>query len=98
MTTYLRANTGTIADGATDITGTMGRIDALRDELETQVILPLREEWQGDAASAWTDVQREWNEASTAINELLAQIGRVTGASAEDLFNAEVANVQTWTA
>ncbi len=98
MTTFMRASTGTIADGATDITGTMGRIDALRDELETQVILPLQEEWQGDAASAWTDVQREWNEASMAINELLTQIGRATGASAEDLLNAEVANIQTWTA
>jgi ESAT-6 family protein len=97
MVGFIHANTGTIAQGATDIAGTMGRIDGLRDDLESTVIRPLQALWQGDASGAWTEVQTEWNQASQAINELLMQIGQATSTSAEEFLNAEVSNISTWT-
>ena len=97
MSDFIHAITGTIAQGATDIAGTMGRIDGLRDDLESTVIRPLQAAWQGDASVAWTAVQTEWNQASQAINDLLMQIGQATSTSAEDLLNAEVTNLSMWT-
>jgi ESAT-6 family protein len=97
MVGFIHANTGTIAQGATDVAGTMGRIDGLRDDLESTVIRPLQALWQGDASGAWTEVQTEWNQASQAINELLMQIGQATSTSAEEFLNAEVTNISTWT-
>jgi ESAT-6 family protein len=97
MVGFIHANTGTIAQGATDIAGTMGRIDGLRDDLESTVIRPMQALWQGDASGAWTEVQTEWNQASQAINELLMQIGQATSTSAEEFLNAEVSNISTWT-
>lgn len=93
---FLHANTGSIGQGAGDIAASMGRIDALRDDLESTVIRPLQALWQGDASGAWTEVQAEWNQASTAINELLMRIGQHTGTSAEEFLNAEVSNIATW--
>jgi 6 kDa early secretory antigenic target len=97
MVGFIHANTGTIAQGATDIAGTMGRIDGLRDDLESTVIRPLQALWQGDASGAWTEVQTEWNQASQAINELLMQIGQATSTSAEEFLNAELTHISTWT-
>ena len=97
MSNFIHASTGTIAQAATDIAGTMGWIDGLRDDLESTVIRPLQTAWQGEASGAWTAVQTEWNQASQAINELLMQIGQATGTSAEDLLNAEVTNLSIWT-
>ncbi|MGH9213712.1 MAG: WXG100 family type VII secretion target [Acidimicrobiales bacterium] len=94
---FFHASTGTIAQGATDISATMGRIDGLRDDLESTVIRPLQALWLGDASGAWTEVQTEWNQASTAINDLLLRIGQHTGTSAEEFLNAEVSNIATWT-
>jgi 6 kDa early secretory antigenic target len=96
MPGFMHANTGSIAQGATDIAATMGKIDKLRDDLETTVIRPLQALWQGDASGAWTEVQTEWNEASMAINDLLRRIGLHTGTSAEDFLNAELSNIRTW--
>lgn len=93
---FIHANTGSIGQGASDITATMGRIDSLRDDLETQVIRPLQALWQGDASGAWTEMQTEWNQASMAINDLLRQIGLHTSTSAEEFLNAELANLRTW--
>jgi WXG100 family type VII secretion target len=91
-----QVDTESIQLAADDIATALSTIDQKRDELESDVIGPLRTMWQGEAAEAYAQLQARWNEASMAIKEMLMRIGQHTSASAEEFLNAEVANISNW--
>jgi WXG100 family type VII secretion target len=67
-----------------DIHATTARLNADLEDLRAQVA-PLRQVWTRDAAEAYQAQQARWDQAATALNELLMRLGNAVRDGAEDV-------------
>ncbi len=66
---------GAIAAAAGDINATSGRINALLDDLKSQ-LQPMVATWEGDSSSAYQEAQAKWDCSAAELNTILSTISR----------------------
>ena len=69
----MKVDYATIHQAADDCTKTGGELDALFEQLKSQ-LAPLTDSWSGPAMEAWEQKQMAWNQALDEMKQLLAQI------------------------
>ncbi|MCX2931078.1 WXG100 family type VII secretion target [Mycobacterium sp. CVI_P3] len=71
-----------------DIQGTSARLGAALDDLSRQ-IAPLQEVWTRDAAAAYQAEQARWQQAASALNDILVRLGAAVRDGAADVADAD---------
>jgi WXG100 family type VII secretion target len=91
----IQVNYGAMDDGVSEIAGTLSRLQAMFDDLQSQVnqLLPA---WDGTAQEAYHAVQQNWNTLNTELNDALRQMGSGVETANTNLQSAERANTQGW--
>ena len=91
----IQVSYGAMDDGVSEITGTLGRLQAMFDDLQSQVnqLLPT---WDGTAQEAYHAVQQSWNTLNTELNDALRQMGAGVETANTNFQAAERANTQGW--
>lgn len=79
-----------------EIHTTSARFNAALDELRVQ-IAPLQQLWTREAAVAYHAEQLKWNQAATALNEILIDLGNAVLDGAEEVANADRQAAGVWT-
>ncbi|SPM32765.1 Uncharacterized conserved protein YukE, partial [Mycobacterium rhizamassiliense] len=79
-----------------EIHTTSARFNAALDELRSQ-IAPLQQFWTREAAVAYHVEQLKWNQAATALNEILIDLGNAVRDGAEEVANADRQAAGVWT-
>lgn len=59
-------------------------------------LAPLVASWEGQASSDYQAKQKQWDEAQTALNQILAQIGQALEVSHSNYSEAENKNASMW--
>ena len=78
-----------------DVAATSQSINGQLDDLKAY-LAPMVATWTGTAAENYQAKQRQWDEAATELNAILAQIGRALGTAGEDFASAESSNASIW--
>ncbi len=78
-----------------EIHTTSARFNAALDELRSQ-IAPLRELWTREAAAAYQVEQLKWQQAATALNQLLVDLGNAVRDGADEVANADRRAAGIW--
>jgi WXG100 family type VII secretion target len=73
-----------ISNLRTGISGVNNEMTAILDGIVAEV-KPLAESWQGEAAGAYLDCQRRWDQAIDGLNQVLAEVGIVVGRGGENM-------------
>jgi early secretory antigenic target protein ESAT-6 len=91
----IQVNYGAMDAGAEQIRSTLSRLQAMFDDLQSQVnqLLPT---WDGAARDAYQAVQRDWDRLNTELNEALRQMGSGVDTANQNFQSAERANTQGW--
>ena len=79
-----------------EIHTTSARFNAALDELRSQ-IAPLQQQWTREAAVAYHAEQLKWNQAATALNEMLIDLGNAVRDGAQEVANADRQAAGIWT-
>jgi len=78
-----------------DIHATSARLNAALDELRAQ-IAPLQQVWTREAAEAYRVEQTLWEQAATALNEILFSLGNAVRDGADEVAATDRAAANAW--
>jgi WXG100 family type VII secretion target len=78
-----------------EIHTTSARFNAALEELRSQ-IAPLQQLWTREAAAAYQAEQLKWQQAATALNEILVDLGNAVRDGAEEVANADRRAAGVW--
>jgi WXG100 family type VII secretion target len=78
-----------------EIHNASARLNAALDDLRSQ-IAPLQEVWTREAAEAYRIEQARWDQAATALNEMLANLGNAVRDGADDVATADRSAASAW--
>jgi WXG100 family type VII secretion target len=78
-----------------DIHTTSARLNAALDELRAQ-IAPLQQIWTREAAEAYRVEQTRWEQAVTALNEILFSLGSAVRDGADEVATTDRAAANAW--
>jgi WXG100 family type VII secretion target len=78
-----------------EIHTTSARLNAALQELRSQVA-PLGELWTREAAAAYRGEQLRWQQAATALNEILVNLGNAVADGAAEVAAADRRAAATW--
>ena len=78
-----------------EIHSTAARFNAALQELKSHVA-PLRELWTREAATAYGVEQLKWQQAATALNEILVDLGNAVRDGADDVAAADHRAAGVW--
>ncbi|HUB53573.1 MAG TPA: WXG100 family type VII secretion target [Mycobacterium sp.] len=78
-----------------EIHSTAARFNAALQELRSHVA-PLRELWTREAATAYGVEQLKWQQAATALNEILVDLGNAVRDGADDVAAADHRAAGVW--
>jgi WXG100 family type VII secretion target len=78
-----------------DIHATSARLNAALDDLRAQ-IAPLQQVWTREAAEAYRLEQARWEQAVTALNEILFSLGNAVRDGAEDVAATDRTAANAW--
>ena len=78
-----------------DIHATSARLNAALDDLRAQ-IAPLQQVWTREAAEAYRVEQTRWEQAATALNEILFSLGNAVRDGAEDVAATDRTAANAW--
>lgn len=74
---------------------TSARFNAALQELRSQVA-PLQELWTREAGAAYRVEHQKWDQAATALNEILVSLGNAVRDGAEDVAAADHQAAGVW--
>ena len=78
-----------------DIHTTSARLNAALDDLRAQ-IAPLQQVWTREAAEAYRVEQTRWEQAVTALNEILFSLGNAVRDGADDVAATDRTAANAW--
>ncbi len=78
-----------------DIHTTSARLNAALDELRAQVA-PLQQVWTREAAEAYRVEQARWEQAATALNEILFSRGNAVRDGADEVAATDRSAAHAW--
>jgi WXG100 family type VII secretion target len=78
-----------------DIQGTSTRLGAALDDLSRQ-IAPLQHVWTRDAAAAYHAEQAHWQQAASALHDILVRLGTAVRDGAADVADADRRAAGMW--
>ena len=78
-----------------DIHTTSARLNAALDDLRTQ-IAPLQQVWTREAADAYRVEQTRWEQAVTALNEILFSLGNAVRDGADEVAATDRTAASAW--
>jgi WXG100 family type VII secretion target len=78
-----------------DIHTTSARLNAALDDLRTQ-IAPLQQVWTREAAEAYRVEQSRWEQAVTALNEILFSLGNAVRDGADEVAATDRTAASAW--
>ena len=78
-----------------DIHTTSARLNAALDDLRAQ-IAPLQQVWTREAAEAYRVEQARWEQAVTALNEILFSLGNAVRDGADDVAATDRSAANAW--
>ena len=78
-----------------DIHTTSARLNAALDDLRAQ-IAPLQQVWTREAAEAYRVEQTRWEQAATALNEILFSLGNAVRDGADDVAATDRTAANAW--
>ncbi len=78
-----------------DIQGTSSRLGAALDDLSRQ-IAPLETVWTADAAAAYQAEQARWQQAASALHDILVRLGTAVRDGAADVADADRRAAGMW--
>ena len=78
-----------------DIHTTSGRLNAALDELRAQ-IAPLQQVWTREAAEAYRVEQTRWEQAATALNEILFNLGNAVRDGSDEVAATDRSAARAW--
>ena len=78
-----------------EIHSTSARLNAALDELRAQ-IAPLQEIWTREAAEAYRVEQARWEQAASALNEILFSLGNAVRDGSEDVAATDRSAANAW--
>ncbi|BCO37508.1 WXG100 family type VII secretion target [Mycobacterium heckeshornense] len=78
-----------------EIHTTAGRFNAALEDLRAQ-IAPLQELWTREAAAAYRVEQLRWQQAASALNEILVDLGNAVRDGADDVASADRRAASVW--
>ena len=78
-----------------DIHATSARLNAALDDLRAQ-IAPLQQVWTREAAEAYRVEQARWEQAVTALNEILFSLGNAVRDGADDVAATDRTAANAW--
>lgn len=78
-----------------EIHTTAARFNAALEELRSQ-IAPLQELWTREAAAAYRVEQLRWQQAASALNEMLVDLGNAVRAGSDDVASADRRAASIW--
>ncbi|MEL4151956.1 WXG100 family type VII secretion target [Corynebacterium bovis] len=91
----IRYDFAQIAQAATDIQATNGRVGTMMDQLK-QDLAPMVAEWQGDSADAYQAAQRRWDAAAEELNAVLSTIARAVGDANDRMARINTSAANSW--
>ncbi len=78
-----------------DIHTTSARLNSAIDDLRAQ-ITPLQQVWTREAAQAYRGEQTRWEQAATALNEILFSLGNAVRDGADDVAATDRTAANAW--
>jgi WXG100 family type VII secretion target len=78
-----------------DIHTTSAQLNPALDDLRAQ-IAPLQQGWTREAAEAYRVEQMRWEQAATALNEILHSLGNAVRDGADDVAATDRAAANAW--
>ncbi|AQT81419.1 WXG100 family type VII secretion target [Mycolicibacterium litorale] len=78
-----------------DINGTSVRLRAALDDLSRQVA-PLQQVWTRDAAAAYHSEQARWQQAASALHDILVRLGTAVRDGAAEVAEADRRAAGMW--
>lgn len=87
---------GAVQQAATDARSTSGSLNQQLSDLQTY-LAPLVASWEGQASTDYQGKQKQWHEAQSALNTLLAKVGTALDTSHSNYTQAENKNASMWT-
>jgi WXG100 family type VII secretion target len=78
-----------------DIQGTSARLGAALDDLNRQ-IAPLQQVWTADAAAAYQAEQARWQQAASALHDILVRLGTAVRDGAAAVADADRRAAGMW--
>lgn len=78
-----------------EIHATSARLNGALDDLRSQ-IAPLQEVWTRQAAEAYRVEQARWEQAASALNEILFSLGNAVRDGADDVAATDRAAANVW--
>ncbi|BBX65421.1 ESAT-6-like protein [Mycobacterium saskatchewanense] len=78
-----------------EIHTTSARFNAAIEELRSQ-IAPLRHLWTREAAAAYQVEQSKWDQAASALNEILVDLGNAVRDGADEVADADRRAAGVW--
>ncbi|MBO0728086.1 MAG: WXG100 family type VII secretion target [Acidimicrobiaceae bacterium] len=91
----IQVNYGAMDAGVQQIRSTFGRLQAMFDDLQSQVN-QLSGSWDGASKDAYLSVQQDWNRVSSSLNQALQQMGTGVDTANSNFQQAENANTTGW--
>ena len=78
-----------------DIHATSARLNAALDDLRAQ-IAPLQQVWTREAADAYRVEQTRWEQATTALNEILINLGNAVRDGSDEVAATDRSAANAW--
>lgn len=87
----IKVTFGALEAAGGNITGSASKVEGELDALKSR-LAPLVSTWQGDAATTYNTLQRQWDEAAADLKQVLNQIGIAVHTANENYQAGEKAN------
>lgn len=87
---------GAVQQAASDAKSTSASLNQQLSDLQGY-LAPLVASWEGQASTDYNVKQKQWHEAQTALNTLLAKMGSALDTSHSNYTQAENKNSAMWT-
>lgn len=78
-----------------EIHGTSARLNAALDDIRAQ-IAPLQQVWTREAAEAYRVAQGKWDQAASALNDILFSLGNAVRDGADDVATTDRSAANAW--
>ncbi|MGB3283518.1 WXG100 family type VII secretion target [Mycolicibacter algericus] len=78
-----------------EIHSTAGRLNGALEQLRSQIV-PLQQVWTREAAGAYHAEQLRWQQAVSALNQILFDLGRAVRDGAADVADADRRAAGAW--
>ncbi|WP_018023338.1 WXG100 family type VII secretion target [Corynebacterium ulceribovis] len=95
MSDQIRYEFAGIETGASDIDGTVTKINGLLDDLKTD-LKPMVDTWEGSSATAYTEAQQKWDTAAADLNSVLSTIATAVRNGSERMSDLNNKAAQSW--